>query len=105
MTTKQQPLEEGVGPRSFTAADAVDPQHQPPPAVDPALEAALHALKELAPEAEILHLDAGATYLVLVPRDTETQQAQNMARALNIAGVKGAVVRVQEPAAIRLFKL
>lgn len=79
-------------PRPFTAADVTTPP-------------LLAQIKEVAPEAEVLHLDPDATYLVLLPRGTTAVEAQNLVRAMQIAGVKGALVRVNDPASVRLFKL
>lgn len=100
----QQPLDSrahlGDGESAAREAGAV-----PPAAQDEFVNSLLEQIKELAPEAEVLHIEPGAKYLVLLPGSTETKMAQHMARGMQNCGAGGVLVRVNDPAAIRLFKL
>ena len=90
---------------SDVAGEAVDIKPPAPQLGDPALERVLQGLMELAPETQVLFLEPGATYLVLLPPGVPTQTAQGIGRMLHAMNVKGCLARVDDPRAIRLLKI
>jgi hypothetical protein len=88
----------------FTAGDVAGEAIDLRPPATP-LDKALDSIFEVSPEATVLHVEPGATYLVLLGPDVDTARAQTIAKALHAVHVRGCLVRVPDPAAIRVLRL